>query len=112
MFSEFMNWVDTSQVAKVTISGTEIRGATRGNDTFRTYSPSPSYLVPRLLEKGVQIDVTPGGSSPWMTLLYSWAPLLVIVWAFPLAILAVAVVMLRHIRRIDETLAALLRRTG
>ncbi len=84
MFSEFMSWVETGQVAKVTITGNEIRGVTKANDNFRTYTPSYDNLVPRLLEKGVQMDVKPETTSPWTSLLYSWAPILLMIgfWIF------------------------------
>ena len=88
MFSQFMNMVDTGQVQKVTITGNEIRGTTKaavgGNDTFRTYSPSYDNLVPRLFEKGVEIEVKPESPSTWTNLLYSWAPILLMIgfWIF------------------------------
>ena len=84
MFSEFMNWVDTGQVATVTITGNEIRGTTKANENFRTYSPSYDNLVPRLLEKSVSIDVKPETTSPLTSLLYSWAPILLMIgfWIF------------------------------
>ena len=84
MFSEFMNLVDTGQVATVTITGNEIRGTTKVNENFRTYSPSYDNLVPRLLEKAVSIDVKPETTSPLTSLLYSWAPILLMIgfWIF------------------------------
>jgi len=38
-FSEFMSWVDSGQVAEVTIAGNEVTGTTKANETFRTYAP-------------------------------------------------------------------------
>ena len=35
-FSEFMTHVDNKNVGSVTITGNEIQGITRSNDTFRT----------------------------------------------------------------------------
>ncbi len=105
MFSEFMNWVDTGQVAKVTINGDEIRGTTRANagrDTFRTHTPNYASLVPRLLEKGVQVDVKPA-SSGVPPVVYSLVWLLVLV-AFPVAVLVLGVAMLRRMRSIDDKL--------
>ncbi len=78
--------------------------ATRGNDSFRTYSPGYDALVPRLLEKGVQIEVKPERSSAWGPSLPSWAPLLAFAWVFPIAVLVVAVSLLRQVRRIEAKL--------
>lgn len=110
MFSEFVGWVDTGQIASVTITGNEIRGTTRAKDTFRTYAPSYDNLVPRLLDKGVQIDVKPGGSQPWASAFFSWALMLALAWAIPLAVLAVVLAMSRRIARMEDKLDALLRR--
>jgi cell division protease FtsH len=85
-FSEFMSSVDTGQIAKVTITGNEIRGTTKGatENNFRTYSPTYDNLVPRLLEKGIEIEVKPESPSAWTSLLYSWAPILLMIgfWIF------------------------------
>ena len=85
-FTDFMKSVDAGQVQSVMITGNEIRGTTTtGTDnTFRTYAPQYDNLVPRLMEKGVQIDVKPETASPWASLLYTWAPILLMIgfWIF------------------------------
>jgi len=85
-FTDFLKSVDAGQVQSVTIAGNEIRGTTTtGTDNaFRTYAPQYDNLVPRLLEKGVAIDVKPEASSPWASLLYTWAPILLMIgfWIF------------------------------
>ena len=52
-FSEFVAWVDSGQVARVEITGNEITGMTKSNESFRTYSP-PQYegLANKLIESG------------------------------------------------------------
>jgi cell division protease FtsH len=85
LFSEFMAWVDSGTVATVKITGNEISGTTKTAETFRTYAPTQyDNLVPRLLEKSVQIEVRPETTSPWASLLYSWAPILLMIgfWIF------------------------------
>jgi cell division protease FtsH len=84
-FSEFMSRVDAGQVAKVTITGNDITYISKTNDNFRTYSP-PQYegLANKLIEKGVVVQAREPATSPWAALLYSWAPILLMIgfWIF------------------------------
>ena len=84
-FSEFITQVEAGQVESVTISGNEIVGTLKNAERFRTYAP-PQYegLANTLLERGVQVTAEEAASSPWATLLYSWAPVLLIIgfWIF------------------------------
>jgi cell division protease FtsH len=84
-FSEFMVWVDSGQVASVTITGNELTGLTQGKENFRTYVP-PQYegLVNRLIEKKVVVQAKEPTASPWAALLLSWAPILLLIgfWIF------------------------------
>ncbi|MXY17020.1 MAG: AAA family ATPase, partial [Acidobacteria bacterium] len=84
-FSEFVRWVDAGQVETVTIAGNEITGTLTAGDRFRTYAP-PQYegLVNRLVERDVAVTAREAENSPWATLLYSWAPFLLIIgfWIF------------------------------
>jgi cell division protease FtsH len=84
-FSDFMSWVDSGQVAEVTISGNEISGTTKANETFRTYAP-PQYegLANKLVERSVAITAREPAASPWATFLVSWAPILLMIgfWVF------------------------------
>ncbi|MEQ1573071.1 MAG: ATP-dependent zinc metalloprotease FtsH [Vicinamibacterales bacterium] len=84
-FSEFMAKVDSGQVARVTITGNEIAYVSKSNDNFRTYAP-PQYegLANRLIERGVVVAAREPTANPWATLLYSWAPILLMIgfWIF------------------------------
>ena len=84
-FSDFMSWVDSGQVAEVTITGNEISGTTKASEPFRTYAP-PQYegLANKLVERNVAITAKEPTASPWATLLYSWAPILLMIgfWVF------------------------------
>ena len=84
-FSEFVRWVDAGQVETVTIAGNEITGTLTAGDRFRTYAP-PQYegLANRLVERDVAVTARDAENSPWATLLYSWAPFLLIIgfWIF------------------------------
>jgi cell division protease FtsH len=86
-FSHFISMVDAGEVESVTITGNEITGTTKAspNEKFRTYAP-PQYdgLGNKLIERNVQIQAKPEQSSPWATLLYAWAPILLMIgfWIF------------------------------
>ena len=84
-FSEFIRQVDSGQVDAVTLTGNEVTGTTASGETFRTFAP-PQYegLVNKLVERDVAVTATEAAGSPWATLLYTWAPMLLIIafWVF------------------------------
>ena len=89
-FSTFLDRVDEGKVVSVEITGNRIKGTTtgttgNGNEQFRTYAPEQyEGLVNQLRMKGVVIDAEEATASPWATLLYSWAPILLMIgfWIF------------------------------
>ena len=85
IFSEFVARVEEGQVESVTMTGNEIVGTYRDGERFTTYAP-PQYegLANALLERDVSVTAKEAASSPWATLLYSWAPVLLIIgfWIF------------------------------
>jgi cell division protease FtsH len=86
-FSEFMSSVETGNVARVVITGQEITGVTKDNpnQVFRTYAPSQyDGLVNDLIRKNVAVQAKEPTASPWASLLYNWAPFLVMIgfWVF------------------------------
>ena len=84
-FSEFVVQVEQGQVDSVTLTGNEIAGVLKNGDRIQTYAP-PQYegLANTLLERDVQITAKEATASPWATLMYSWAPVLLIIgfWIF------------------------------
>jgi cell division protease FtsH len=84
-FSEFMSKVDGGQVSRVILTGNEITYTTKSGDNFRTYAP-PQYdgLANRLIERNVVVTAREPTTSPWASLLYSWAPILLMIgfWIF------------------------------
>ena len=84
-FSEFMAAVDAGQVDKVVITGYDITGTKKDNEPFRTYSP-PQYegLANKLIERGVAVSAREPAASPWAAILYTWAPILLMIgfWLF------------------------------
>ena len=84
-FSEFMSSVDAGQIARVTITGSEITGVTKASDAFRTYAPEQyEGLANKLIDRGVVVTAREPAASPWAALLYSWAPILLMIgfWIF------------------------------
>jgi len=84
-FSTFMTNVGSGQVSSVVITGNEISGTLKNNDTFTTHAPSQyEGLANRLIDNGVVVQAKDPTTSPWATLLYSWAPILLLIgfWIF------------------------------
>jgi cell division protease FtsH len=84
-FSEFMMAVEAGQVARVTITGNEITGISKTNDNFRTTVPTQyEGLANKLIDRNVTVTAREPTTSPWAALLYSWAPILLMIgfWIF------------------------------
>jgi cell division protease FtsH len=85
IFSDFLNQVEKSEIAEVTIRGSAIEGVTSGGEHFKTYAPNDPDLVKTLRGKGVKIAAKPAEGDPWwMVAMINWFPmlLLVAVWIF------------------------------
>ncbi len=85
IYSDFLSYVDKSQVAEVTIQGDNISGRLTSGTLFKTYAPKDAGVILLLKDKGVRITAKPADDSPWyMTLLVSWLPMLLLigVWIF------------------------------
>jgi cell division protease FtsH len=87
-FSQFLQHVQDQQVATVTIEGNDITGQLKNaapNQRFHTYAPT-SYqgLANELRSNGVDIKAKRETTSPWASLLYAWAPILLMIgfWIF------------------------------
>jgi cell division protease FtsH len=79
-FSDFMVLVKEQKVPQVTITGQEITGTTTDRITFQTYAPLQyEGLGNELMSLGVQVDAKEATASPWASLFFSWAPMLLIV---------------------------------
>ena len=86
-FSDFMTDVETGKVEKVTITGQEIIGTFRADnkETFHTYAPAQyEGLANKLIAQGILVTAKEPTQSPWAQLLYSWAPILLLIgfWIF------------------------------
>ena len=84
-FSEFMSSVDAGTIARVVVTGQDISGVTKAGDNFRTFAPSQyEGLVNKLIDRGVVVQAKEPAASPWASVLYSWAPVLLMIgfWIF------------------------------
>jgi len=84
-FSEFLDQVEARNVEEVTITDSQVRGKYKDLTAFRTTIPAGynDYLK-TLREAKVNIVVKDTARSPWLSLLFSWFPiiLLVVFWVF------------------------------
>src|SRR5436309_2066358 len=79
-FSEFIDWADKGSVRSIVITGQEISGTTKAGEPFHTYAPTQyEGLANKLIERGVTITSKEPTASPWASLLYSWAPVLLMI---------------------------------
>jgi len=80
-FSDFMADVNSGKVEQVTITGHEIAGISRTDEKdFRTYAPSQYQgLANTLLARGIRVTATEPTQSSWVSLLSSWAPILLLI---------------------------------
>lgn len=82
-FSEFVKQTENGQVKNVTITGNQIAGQLTSGDQFRTDAPAQyEGLVNQLIKNGVRVDAKELTTSPWVTLLYSWGPTLLLIGFF------------------------------
>ena len=85
-FTEFVNQVDGGNVQEVTISGTDVTGVLKkDNSKFKTTIPA-NYpdLYKDLLSKNVKVTVKSDSGSSWMTWLANGLPLILLIglWIF------------------------------
>jgi len=84
-FSQFMIDVEANRVEKVTINGSALQGSFKGGENFRTTAPQQyDDLVKILRDHSVDIVVKDQNRSPWLSILLSWFPILLLVlfWFF------------------------------
>ena len=85
-YSSFLEQVNNNQVQSVTITGQDITGSTKDGKSFETYAPEDPNLVSKLEAADVTVTAKPEGDTmnPFLRVLISWAPMLLIVgvWIF------------------------------
>jgi cell division protease FtsH len=84
-FSQFMNEVELGNVEKVTIQENQINGVYKDNQAFKTTLPTGyADLIKILRDHKVDIVVKDTSRGPWLSILLSWFPILLIIlfWVF------------------------------
>jgi cell division protease FtsH len=84
-FSQFLNDVEAQRVEKVTVEGSQVNGQLKDGSAFKTVLPAQfNDLVKILRDNKVDIVVKDANRSTWLSILFTWSPLLLIVlfWFF------------------------------
>ncbi|HSW50201.1 MAG TPA: ATP-dependent metallopeptidase FtsH/Yme1/Tma family protein, partial [Bryobacteraceae bacterium] len=84
-FTGFLAQVEAGNVAKVTISGNEVRGDFKDNKGLRTVIPTNYPDIYSLLQnKGVNVDIKASSSGTWVSFLIQTVPfiLILVFWIF------------------------------
>ena len=84
IYSEMIAHLEKGEISEVTIQGDNITGKLSNGSLFRTFSPKDDNLVGQFRERGVKITAKPVEESPWLTILISWAPMILLIgiWIF------------------------------
>ena len=84
-FSQFMTEVEQGKVEEVTIQENDVKGKFTDGQTFKTVLPAGyTDLIKILRDNKVNIIVKDTSRSPFLTILMSWFPflLLILFWIF------------------------------
>ena len=84
-YSDFLNKIESNEIADVSIQGNTIAGHTRDGQPFTTFNPNDGDLIKLLRGNGVRIEATPeDDGNPLFSIFVSWFPmlLLIAVWIF------------------------------
>jgi cell division protease FtsH len=84
-FSKFVASVEKNEIQAVKIVGNTITGTTKQGTKFRTYAPTQFEGLGNLLyQKDVEVEADEPTGSPWATIIYAWAPLIIMIgfWIF------------------------------
>jgi len=84
IYSEMVALLEKGEISEVTIQGDHISGKMTNGKLFKSFAPKDDKLVSQLREKGVKIAAKPDEDSPWLTILISWAPMILLIgiWIF------------------------------
>ena len=84
IYSEMTSFLDKGEISEVTIQGDNITGKLTNGSIFKTFAPKDDKMVAQFREKGVKITAKPVEESPWLTILISWAPMILLIgiWIF------------------------------
>ncbi len=83
-YSEFLTKIEKGEVQKVTMQENNLQVVDTNQVKYKIYAPQDPDLIKTLRAKGIEIDAKPPSDSPWLNLLASWLPLIILigVWIF------------------------------
>ena len=79
IYSEMLTLLDKGEISEVTIQGDHINGKLKNNSLFKSFAPKDDQLVEKFSGKGVKITAKPVEESAWLTILISWAPMILLI---------------------------------
>lgn len=84
IYSEMTAHLEKGEISEVTLQGDSVTGKLTNGSMFKTFAPKDDKLVAQFREKGVKITAKPDEESPWLTILISWAPMILLIgiWIF------------------------------
>ena len=84
IYSEMLTLLYKGEISEVTIQGDHINGKLKNNSLFKSFAPKDDQLVEKFSGKGVKITAKPVEESAWLTILISWAPMILLIgiWIF------------------------------
>lgn len=82
-YTQFMNLVNTGQVADATIRDQNATGKLKNGQQYHAFIPDDPAIYEKLIEKGVMTTVQPPSqTSAWITLLFTTVPVLLMAGLF------------------------------
>ena len=82
-YSDFLKAVDAGRVSRVSIDDNTLKGVLKDGKEFRSYAVGTGELAPKLVEKGVSVEVVPPQKTPWWAnLMSSLFPTLLLIGAW------------------------------
>jgi cell division protease FtsH len=84
IYSDMIALLDKGDINEVTIQGDNINGKLKNGSLFKSFAPKDDTLVEKFRAKGVKITAKPVEESAWLTILISWAPMILLIgiWIF------------------------------
>jgi cell division protease FtsH len=80
-FSDFLMNVTEGKVREVMIRGNSISGKAKDESSFTTYAPQDPTLVPKLIDKGIQVKAGPPEEEmpSFFHMFLSWLPIILLI---------------------------------
>lgn len=84
IYTDLLTFLEKGEIKEVVIQGESITGKFTNGGAFKTYAPKDDQLVAQFKQKGVKITAKPTEESPWLTVLISWFPMILLIgiWIF------------------------------